>query len=202
MATDRFWSDSSVEPKRQFRWLFYFAGMPQFIVTKVDKPSFRQQPKTHDFLDYKFHYPGKVEWQDVKFTVVDPVQPDSAASFYNILVDSGYVPPDDFITKANEGAGLPRTITKKKMIEQLGERIFLEQLGADVESGETIVVEKWELFNPLMTEVTWGALDYGTEDLVTIDVTLKYDWAKLIEGGQPFKYGKGTFIGGFGDAGT
>jgi hypothetical protein len=172
----RFWTDTAVEPKRKFRWLFEFAGMPQFIVTKVAKPSFTVSAKEHSFLDYQFQYPGKVKWEDVSFTIVDPVQPDSAKTFFKVLTNSGYVLPNNFMTQPDP---VPRTITKKQMVESLGNRIFLKQLGADPGNGSPVVVEQWEIINPILTKVTFGDLDYGTEDLVTIDVALKYDWAEL-----------------------
>ena len=43
------------EPKRQFRWVFEFAGLPQFLVTKVNKPSYDVNSIDHSFLDYKFN---------------------------------------------------------------------------------------------------------------------------------------------------
>ena len=182
---NRFWSDTSVEPKRKFRWLLEFAGMPQFIVTKVSKPSFSVSSKEHSFLDYEFNFPGKVKWEDVSFTIVDPVQPDSAKTFYGVLKNAGYVIPTDFFNANN---AVPRTITKQNMTKSLGSRIFLKQLGAQPDSGSPVVVAEWEIVNPILTKVSFGDLDYGTEELVTIDVTLKYDWAVLNNQGpgQPF----------------
>ena len=46
----KFWNERSVEPKRKFRWLLYFSGMPQFIVKSVKKPSFAVATTPHDFL--------------------------------------------------------------------------------------------------------------------------------------------------------
>ena len=103
-----FWNQASIEPKRTFRWLLYIAGMPQFIVKDVKKPSFTVASTPHDFINYKFHYPGRVEWQDIQVTIVDPVQPDSTASLVKILEAAGYVLPDEFTSQANE----PRTISK------------------------------------------------------------------------------------------
>ena len=50
-----FWNELALEPKRKFRWFLYFAGLPQFIVTQVKKPSFKIGTKAHDFLNYKFN---------------------------------------------------------------------------------------------------------------------------------------------------
>ena len=39
MSTN-FWAEAATEPKRKFRYLLYFAGMPQFIAKTVTKPAF------------------------------------------------------------------------------------------------------------------------------------------------------------------
>jgi hypothetical protein len=38
-------------------------------------------------------------------------------------------------------------------------------------------VEKWELQNPIITSAKFGDLDYTNDDLKTIELGLKYDWA-------------------------
>lgn len=170
-----FWNQASIEPKRQFRWLLYIAGMPQFIVKNVKKPSFSVAATPHDFINYKFHFPGRVEWQDIQVTIVDPVQPDSTASLVNILSAAGYVLPDEYTSQAAE----PRTISKKSFIDALGGQIQLVQFGANTGAQQENVLEKWSINNPFLTNVDFGNLDYSSDDLVNISMTIKYDWANL-----------------------
>lgn len=170
-----FWNQASVEPKRQFRWLLYIAGMPQFIVKDVKKPSFNVATTDHNFINYKFKYPGRVEWQDITVTIVDPVQPDSAASLVKILENAGYVYPDNFTSQQNE----PKTISKKALVDSLGGQIQLVQFGANTGDQQENVLEKWSINNPLITSVDFGSLDYGNDDLVQISIGLTYDWAYL-----------------------
>lgn len=170
-----FWNQASLEPKRQFRWLLYIAGMPQFIVKDVKKPSFTVAATPHDFINYKFHYPGRVEWQDIQVTIVDPVQPDSTASLVKILEKSGYVLPDEFTSQPNE----PRSISKKAFVDAMGGQIQLVQFGANTGAQEENVLEKWTINNPFLTNVDFGSLSYGSDDLVNISMTIKYDWAYL-----------------------
>lgn len=170
-----FWNQASVEPKRQFRWLLYVAGMPQWIVKEVKKPAITMTPTNHDFINYKFKYPGRVEWQDINFTIVDPVQPDSAASLVKILENAGYVYPDQYTAQPNE----PKTVSKKAMVDSLGGQIMLVQFGANTGDQQENVLEKWYINNPLITNVDFGQLNYNTDDLVNIQVTVAYDWAYL-----------------------
>jgi len=164
-----FWTEASVEPKRKFRWLLYLSGMPQFIVKSVKKPSFKVGSTAHQFLNYEFHYPGSVKWDPVSMVIVDPVNPDSAASLYNILETAGYVIP------TNYREGKPKTISKKNMVEALGTEIKIVQLDPE---GAT-AVETWTLKNPQIEGVEFDQLDYTSDELLNITINLKYDFAIL-----------------------
>jgi len=182
-----FWSEISIEPKRKFRWLLYFSGLPQFVVKSVSKPKFNIGSQTHDFLNYKFNYPGKVEWQSLSMTLVDPVQPDAVKSFMQILENSGYQMPDDFVTAATGQSALGgiKSITKQSMVTSLGGEIQIVQLASrarpetDGPAGIMRPVEKWTVHNPIITSVDFDDLDYGNEEIMNIKIEMKYDWANL-----------------------
>ena len=40
-------------------------------------------------------------------------------------------------------------------------------------------IETWTLINSFITEVKYGDLAYGEDDLVEMTVTMKYDWATV-----------------------
>ena len=40
-------------------------------------------------------------------------------------------------------------------------------------------LESWTLWNAFITELKFGDLEYGADDLTELSVTLKYDWARL-----------------------
>ena len=102
-----FWSTNFGEdttlkdPKRQFRFYVEFSGYcrthrvaPRLWYAKTAaKPSFQVASVEHKYLNHTFKYPGSVTWQDVSITLVDPVDPDMAATLSDILVQSGYSPP-------------------------------------------------------------------------------------------------------------
>ena len=163
-----FWNQASVEPKRSFRYLLYFTGCPQFVVSKVSKPGFTVGNTPYQFLNYEFKYPGRVVWEDISMTIVDPVNPDSTASLYEILEQSGYT----ITTSYEEGAA--RTIGKSDMVSQLGNEIRIVQLDSDGTPNET-----WVLHNPLIKNVKFGELDYSQEGILNITLTLSIDWATL-----------------------
>lgn len=183
-----FWNDKNIEPKRKFRWLLYLSGMPQFIVKQVKKPEYKVANQAHQFLNYEFYFPGKVTWSPITFTIVDPVQPDSTQSLYNILSASGYVIPSDY-TKA----GLAnKTIAKSDMVDALGGQIQIVQLDP---AGRAI--ETWTLNNPLIESASFDTLDYNSDDLLNIQVSIKYDWATLdTPGGDGRVWATNTTPGG------
>ena len=86
-----FWSDGTGnDPKRGFRWILLMDDIPVYTVKKVTKPAFTVQESTHQYINHTYYYPGRVEWQTVSMTLVDPVQPDAAQTFVEIVRDAGY----------------------------------------------------------------------------------------------------------------
>lgn len=177
-----FWSstDSSVpEPKRNFRWLLYLGGIPQWLCKKVAKPSFTVTEAEHRYLSHKFYYPGAVEWNTVSVTLVDPVSPDAVQTVYNIIRNAGYHAP--------ESESDSMTISKGHAVGALG-MVKLVQIGTDIDHGggynpeffeKTNTLEEWYLYNCWVKDVQLGELDYTSDDLTEITLELRYDFAKL-----------------------
>ena len=46
------------------------------------------------------------------------------------------------------------------------------------DDGSNAEIERWTLYNPWVKDVKFGSLDYGSDDLVEIELTLRYDFAK------------------------
>ena len=168
-----FWNERTVEPKRKFRWLLYFANAPQFIIKSVTKPSFQVGSSSHNFLQHQFHFPGRVTWQDISITLVDPVNPDATRTFYEIIKSAGYVVPSEFDQSARSSYA---TVSKKEMVANLGTFIRIDQIAAE---GSSKVIESWKVNNPQITSVNFDSLDYGTDEALNIQVGIKYDWAEL-----------------------
>ena len=173
-----FWSTNFGEdptlkdPKRKFRFTVEFQGIAAAIggavmwyAKTVSKPSFQIAASEHKYLNHTFYYPGSVTWQDVSVTLVDPVDPDMAATLSDIVVQSGYSPPAD--TNALS------TMSKAKAAGALG-TVIITQIDSDGKPLET-----WTLWNSFITEVKYGDLEYGGDDLSEMSVTLKYDWARI-----------------------
>jgi hypothetical protein len=170
-----FWSTNNVEPKRNFRFLVQFTGLAQsaefsqrqdvlWWAKTVTTPSFDVSEVTHDFLDNKYYYPGRVTWNEVSMTLVDPVTPDAVGQTNSLLESMGYVVPGD-----NRNMS---TMSKEAGSLALGD-VVITVFSAD---GET-ELEKWILQNPFIKSAKYGDLDYSSDELRTITLGLRYDWA-------------------------
>ena len=176
MATQKFWSDASIEPKRKYRFLLSFNGIPQWIVKTTGKPNFSVSESEHSFINYKFYYPGRLEWEEISMTLVDPVDPDASKTMLDLIELSGYVAPHNFL---NDPIGRGKasnvvTFSKKQATSAVGGRVFIHTID---ENGSPI--ETWSLYNPWIKSVNFGDLDYESDDLVNVELTMRFDWASL-----------------------
>ncbi len=174
---NNFWSNAALEPKRQFRFLLQLSPLESYVITKVNRPSFEIGESEHKFINHTFYYPGRVTWNEVTFSLVDAVLPDSTGILMKMLMASGYRFP--------QNANVTRTISKAEAVSSVG-NVLIKVLGSgnplavDGAAGESSeVLETWTLQNPWIKSVTMGDLDYGSDDILSMDVTLRYDWATL-----------------------
>jgi len=121
------------------------------------------------------------------------MDPNVGSKFYHALLNAGYVNP---ITQE----ALVTGVTKVQTTRALGE-VKIKQLNgggiilpSGLDPGEvkgaidaTRYIEEWTLKNAFIKKVAWGELDYGTEDLVNVEVDITYDYATYTSapGGTP-----------------
>ncbi|MAG27256.1 hypothetical protein CMI47_17115 [Candidatus Pacearchaeota archaeon] len=174
-----FWSENFGEsltmkdPKRKFRFKVEFQGIGTsatggamlWYAKTCTKPGFQISTTEHKYLNHTFFYPGSVTWQDITVTLVDPTDPDMVATLSAMVEGSGYSPPTDS-TDLN-------SMSKARAANALG-TVIITQIDAEGKD-----LEQWTLWNSFITELKFGDLEYGGDDLTEISVTLKYDWARL-----------------------
>lgn len=171
-----FWSEDFKtglsDPKRKFRFSVSFSniataeGGPLLWYAKTAaKPGFTISETMHEYLNHKFYYPGRTEWDTVDITVVDPGDPDMSATLSDIVRQAGYAPPTDAFDL--------ESMAKSGATSALG-NVIISQLD---ESGNPI--ETWTLWNAFVTALKFGDLDYSSDELSEITITLRYDWARL-----------------------
>jgi hypothetical protein len=162
---NNFWSKSSIDPKRSFRWILHLSHIPSFVVKSTAKPQIQVSNVPHQYIAHTFNYPGRVTWQPLEVTIVDPVYPDASARLVKILQASGYALP---VTPQDGTISL----SKAEAVKALGQPV-IEQLDA---TGNPI--DRWKLWNAWIEKVTFGSLDYKTEDMVNVGITFRFDYAE------------------------
>tara|TARA_B100001094_G_C18140401_1_gene777517 strand:+ start:938 stop:1543 length:606 start_codon:yes stop_codon:yes gene_type:complete len=163
------------DPKRKFRFTVQFQGIDAstsggggatlWYAKTAGKPSFTIASSEHKYLNHTFYYPGSVTWNTISVAMVDPVDPDVTATLSDIIVQSGYSPPND--------ASSLGTMSKAKAAGALG-KVIITQIDAQGSPLET-----WTLWNAFIKDVKFGDLEYGADDLTETTVELQYDWARV-----------------------
>ena len=92
-----FWSNVNTDPKRRFRFILQAGNIPVWTVKTASKPRVSIGTVEHQFLNHTFKYPGRVTWDNITMTLVDPVDPDLSFTFLQKLRRSGY----DYPTSPN-----------------------------------------------------------------------------------------------------
>lgn len=166
-----FWSNATVEPKRAFRFFFTLAGngdvnnkIETYAIKSVKKPSFTVSEVPHQYVAHTFYYPGRITWNPVDVTFVDPVLPDQSSVITNMMIGGGYTVPKQETNSRN-------SFSKGKYVNSVGTPKITQ---IDAEGRE---IESWTLNNAFITSIDYGQLDYGTEDLVVLSISLRYDFA-------------------------
>jgi hypothetical protein len=171
-----FWSTNDVEPKRNFRFKVQITGLASntgaptdvlWWAKTVTTPGFDVSEVEHNYLDNKFYFPGRVSWNEVSLTLVDPISVDAVSITNELLVKSGYS------VKASETS--LQTMSKNKATSSGIEKIVIEILNAD-----GIAIETWTLNQPFIKSAKYGDLDYSSDDLRTVELSVRYDWAECV----------------------
>ncbi|MAF26056.1 hypothetical protein CL634_10865 [bacterium] len=170
---EKFWASPQAEPKRAYRWLLHFGdglSVPQWIVTKVSQPGFEISEHEHKYLNHSFFYPGRVTWNEVSLTLVDPLNPDATSIMREMLFESGYLLPTD--------PNVQDTISKARATSRVN-KFSLKLLGpkGDPEGSTGNIVGEWNLHNPWIKKVDFGELSYDSDELVNLTLSVRYDWA-------------------------
>jgi len=164
-----FWTDGA-EPKRTYRFRVSSDGdiglggdgkSYWWNIKKVDKPSFNISSSKYRLINHEINIPGIAVWNPINIELVDVGG--QVDALLKHLGASGYSPKD--LSKdsgiAKSHGGLLANLT-------------IEQLNG---SGEPL--DSWLLEGAFITDVKFGNLDYTSDELVVVTLTITYDHAYL-----------------------
>lgn len=168
-----FWTESALEPKRNFRFKITKDGwgdQPVWYWAKsVDKPSFEVSNNAYQLINHKFNYPGIVTWKPISLVVVDIKDLDGndvgiTHKLSEELLTIGYANPS--ANSAMRGIA--------KLNESKVANLVIEQLDADGKS-----LEEWTLKGAFITSVSHSKLAYTDDEITETTIEITYDYAEL-----------------------
>lgn len=161
-----FWTEQTSQPKRNYRFKVTITGMGSAAIwyaKSFKPPSYEVSEATHDYLDNKYYFPGRLTWGDCSMTLVDPLNPNAVGLTNEIIINSGY--------SVKGETAVASTINKNDAATALG------GVTVDILDAKGGIVETWTLNNPFIKSVRFSDLAYDNDELRTIDIAFRYDWA-------------------------
>ena len=168
--TDQRRIEKSVQ--QAYRFYLKIDGLYSAYIVNVARPSYSIGVKEHKLLNHYIKHPVDIKWNDVTFSIREIFSQDIPNSVGGILMskmtDSAYDPPNK---------------VSRNNLKDLSKSVLMNALGANVEiqmlTPEGEVYESWKLQGAFIKDVKFSQLDYSSDALTNIDVTLSYDWAEL-----------------------
>ena len=147
----------SWEPKKQHQFIMSIGDIPSFLIKASAKPSIANGEITLDHINVQRYVKGKSVWNTISVTLYDAIVPSGAQAVM------------EWVRLHHESAtgrdGYSSFYKKEVRLNQLS------PLGE--------VIEEWILNGTYIVDANFGSLDWSTEDVVNIEMTLRYDWAFL-----------------------
>jgi hypothetical protein len=195
------WTQAALEPKRKFKYLINI-GDPEgllgdftFLAQTCDRPGVKVGASEHKYFDKTYYHPGRVTWDPnpLSIKLVD-IQKNGAKSFTDTNESLLAAFAASGLSGIIQPGGEVRTIGKESAVNALGS-VYIRVLNAslnpdglvrnDTQNNAVIsngVAEQWELKNAWLESFKPDALDYGAEDILTVTIQIRYDWAEFTSG--------------------
>ena len=145
------------EPKMKNRYKMEFNGIDAYLVKTAARPSIQFEKVTLDHINVKRHIKGKGEWQDITVTLYDPIVPSAAQAVMEWIRLS-----HESITGRDGYSDFYKQTINFFSLGPVGDKI-----------------EQWTLKGAWIQSSNFGDVDFSSNDPMTIELTLTYDYAIL-----------------------
>lgn len=153
-----FWNKAySWEPKKQHQFIMAIDGIPAYLIKSAAKPSIANGEITLDHINVQRYVKGKSVWSTMAISLYDPIVPSAAQAVMEWIRLH-----HESATGRDGYSSFYKKEVKLRQLSPLGE-----------------IIEEWILHGTYITDSNFGSLDWSTEDVVTIELTLRFDWAFL-----------------------
>ena len=148
---------TNFEPKMKNRYVMEIDTIPSYLVKAANRPTIQFETIPLDHINVKRKLQGKGDWQDITITLYDPIVPSAAQKVM------------DWIRLGHE------SITGRRGYADFYKKDITFYLLGPV--GDKI--EQWTLKGAFIQQANFGELDFSSNEVATIELTLSYDYAIL-----------------------
>lgn len=177
-----FWNvPSDIVPKQSHKWVVKFGDKNEltFLAKSVDRPSYTIGSTQAKYLySHTINFPNRVKWNpinivlyDAKYSEANNTQTSTEYFFHN-FINKMYLNPE------SASSVLKKYAFKNELTKNLLNDKSLEIWEVyDYNKNENR--EKITLKNPIISDIKFGTLDYSSDQVLTITLTINYDWAEI-----------------------
>jgi hypothetical protein len=148
---------TNFEPKMQNRYIMEIDGIQSYLIKTAARPSINFETIVLDHINIKRKLQGKGEWQDISITLYDPIVPSGAQAVME-WIRLGH----ESITGRRGYADFYKKDITFYMLGPVGDK-----------------VEQWTLKGAFIVSADFGGLDFASNDVAEITLSLAYDHAVL-----------------------
>lgn len=148
---------TAFEPKMKNRFVLYMDGVPSYIIKKVSRPSITQDAKALDHINLRRFVKGRTVWDTMEMTLYDPIVPSGAQAVM------------EWVRLHHESV-----TGRDGYLEFYKKDLTLNILGPVGDK-----VEEWIIKGAQITKVTFGEMDWGSDDQVEFTMTIQPDYCVL-----------------------
>ena len=148
---------TNFEPKMKNRYIMEIDGISSYLIKAANRPSISFEVVTLDHINVKRKLKGKGEWQDIEITLYDPIVPSGAQQVMEWVRTS-----HESITGRDGYADFYKKDIDIYMLGPVGDKI-----------------ENWKIKGAFINNAVFNDLDWSSNDVSEINLTLSYDYAIL-----------------------
>ena len=148
---------TNFEPKLGNRFIMEINGIESYMIKTASRPTFTSEVVELDHINVKRKIKGKSTWDDITISLYDPIVPSGAQQVMEWIRSS-----HESLTGRDGYAAFYKKDITFYLLGPVGDK-----------------VEQWTLKGAFISSANFGELDWASNDPLSIELTLTYDYAIL-----------------------
>jgi hypothetical protein len=148
---------TNFEPKLANRFIMEINGIQSYMIKTASRPTFTSEVVDLDHINIKRKIKGKSSWDDINITLYDPIVPSGAQQVMEWIRSS-----HESLTGRDGYAAFYKKDITFYLLGPVGDKI-----------------EQWTLKGAFITSANFGELDWSSNDPLSIELQLSFDYAIL-----------------------